>query len=278
MHQLKKSRRIISLLLSVFLLFSFHSAVYAKVITTPYKTLPKDTDVNEYVVQINGAGNKVLSYRVFSQGGNTQEASTLNVKKRTDYVAIHGCAVSSLTTVLSAHSKKYANYTPTKTYKKLEKKVFGLRRWRANYSKSKSRQMPVSLYGITKILNYCKIKARYVRTFRDASAVRTIENHLKKGKPVIIEVNNHRQTNGRFYRAYNQRWATTKHTMVLLGMTDTGKVIVADSAFRTWSGSRQRIKFATMKNLVHYMIPSKTTSYSCYYQSASSNGGYILVY
>ncbi|MBR5047073.1 MAG: C39 family peptidase, partial [Eubacterium sp.] len=118
----------------------------------------------------------------------------------------------------------------------------------------------------------------YVRSFRDDSAVKNIENHLKKGKPVIIEVNNHKQTNGRISRAYNQRWATTKHTMVLLGMTDTGRVIVADSAFREWSGTKQRVKFAAMKNLIHYMIPSRTTSYSYYYQSASSNGGYVLVY
>ncbi len=276
MHQIKKARRIISLLLSVIMLFSFHTVASAKAITTPYKSLPKETDVNEYVVEINGARNKVLSYRVFSQGGNAHVGNTLYVKK--DYVTIHGCAVSSLTTVLSAHSKRYANYTPAKTYKRLEKKVFGVRSWKANYSKSKNRQMPVSLYGITKILNYCKIKAKYVRTFRDANAVKTIESHLKKGKPVIIEVNNHKQTNGRVYRAYNQKWATTKHTMVLLGMTDTGKVIVADSAYRTWSGSKQRIKFATMKNLVHYMIPSRTRSTSYYYQSASSNGGYVLVY
>lgn len=276
MHQIKKARRIISLLLSIIMLFSFHTAASAKAITTPYKSLPKETDVNEYVVEINGARNKVLSYRVFSQGGDAHVGNTLYVKK--DYVTIHGCAVSSLTTVLSAHSKRYANYTPAKTYKRLEKKVFGVRSWKANYSKSKSRQMPVSLYGITKILNYCKIRAKYVRTFRDANAVKTIEGHLKKGKPVIIEVNNHKQTNGRVYRAYNQKWANTKHTMVLLGMTDTGKVIVADSAYRPWSGSKQRIKFATMKNLVHYMIPSKTRSTSYYYQSASSNGGYVLVY
>lgn len=33
--------------------------------------------------------------------------------------------------------------------------------------------------------------------------------------------------------------------MVLLGMTNTGKVIVADSATRKWSGKKQRIE-------VHY--------------------------
>ena len=133
MHQIKKARRISSLLLSVIMFFTFQTAVNAKAITTPYETLPKDTDVNECVVRIKSTRNRILSYRVFSQGGTVPSGSTLSVKK--DYVTIHGCAVSSLTTVLSAHSKKYANYTPVQTYKKLEKKVFGLKRWRANYSK-----------------------------------------------------------------------------------------------------------------------------------------------
>lgn len=276
MHQIKKTCRLTSLLMAIIMLFSFHTGVSAGAITTPIDSLPRDTDVNEYVVQINGAGNKVLSYRVFSQGGNAHVINTFSVKK--DYVSTHGCAVSSLTTVLSAHSQRYANYTPAMTYKKLEKRVFGLRSWKSNYSKSKRKQMPVSLYGITKILRYCKIKARYVRTFKDVLAVKNIETHLKKGKPVIIEVNNHRQANGRISRVYNPKWANTKHTMVLLGMTDTGKVIVADSAYRPWSGTKQRIKFTTMEDLVHYMIPSKRISNSYYYQSADTNGGYILVY
>ena len=275
MHQKKKTLRFCSFLLSFALLFSFNIGVSARAVTTPLRSISRDTDVNEFVAEINGAGNRVFSYRIFSQGGNAHVANVRNLKK--DYVALHGCAVSSLTTILSAHSRKYANYTPAKTYRRLEKKVFGLRSWRANYSRNKLSQMPVSLYGITKILNYCKIKARYVRTFRDANAVRDIERHLRKGKPVVIEVNNHLQRNGRIFSAYNRKWANSKHTIVLLGMTDTGHVIVADSAYRKWSGSKQRIKFASMKNLVHYMIPSKKNSNSYYYQSAESNGGYILV-
>ena len=109
MHQIKKTCRISSLLLAFVMLFSFHAAGYAQAITTPIDSLPMDTDVNEYVVQINGTGNKVLSYRVFSQGGNAHVINTLSVKK--DYVATHGCAVSSLTTVL-AFARAGAHMTP----------------------------------------------------------------------------------------------------------------------------------------------------------------------
>ena len=269
MFRSRKIKHIFSLILAAALLFPFNASAAVKGITTPYESLPQDTTMDEYVVNVNSTNGQPRSYHVFSQG-----ATTLNEKS---YVAIHGCAVSALTTVLTAHSPKYAHYTPTMTYQTLEKKVFGKKRWRANYSKHPARQMPVSLYGITKILSYCGIKSKYVRKFKDAKAVKQIENHLRKGKPVIIEVNNHRQTNGRISRKYDKKWATTKHTMALLGMTDTGKVIVADSATRLWSGTNQRIKFTTLSSLVHYMVPARYKSRSLYYMSIQANGGYVLV-
>ena len=201
---------------------------------------------------------------------------TAPYNKKNSFISLHGCAVCSLTTVLSGYSKKYRNYTPDKTSRILEKKVFGSSRWNANYRKSLGAQRPVSLYGISKVLSYCNISNRYIRFFKDKTAVRQIEKHLKTGNPVIIEVNNRTQKNGRF-GSYTNKWSSSKHTMVLLGMTNTGKVIVADSATRKWSGKKQRIKFTTMKELVKYMIPCKSVSTSVYYKSVSSAGGYILV-
>ncbi len=270
MFRSNKIKHIFSTILAAALLFSFEASAAVTGITTPYAKLPQDTNIDEYVVDVNSANGTTRSYHVFSQG-----ASTLSEKS---YVAIHGCAVSALTTILTAHSPKYADYTPTMTYQTLEKKVFGLKKWRANYSKRPAKQMPVSLYGITRILSYCGIRSKYVRNFKDAKAVKEIENHLRKGKPVIIEVNNHRQTNGRISRKYDKKWATTKHTMALLGMTNTGNVIVADSATRLWSGTNQRIKYTKMSSLVHYMVPTKSKSRSLYYTSIKANGGYILVY
>lgn len=269
MFRSTKIKHILSIILIAASMLSFDTAAAAKAVITPYSCLPKMTDTSEYVVEVNSTNGKPRSYRIFSQSRKPNSKKT--------YISTHGCAVSALTTVLSGYSARYGNFTPTQTYKTLEKKVFGLKKWRANYRKSKAKQMPVSLYGITKVLKHCKIKAKYVRFFKDARAIRQIENHLKKGKPVIIEVNNHRQTNGRVSKRYDSKWALTKHTMVLLGMTDNGKVIVADSAYKPWSGMKQRVKYTRMKSLIHYMVPSRAVGKSLYFESINTNGGYILV-
>ena len=47
--------------------------------------------------------------------------------------------------------------------------------------------MPVSLYGINKILNNNGIQTEYVRRFSDAEACQQIISHLKTGNPVVIE-------------------------------------------------------------------------------------------
>lgn len=54
--------------------------------------------------------------------------------------------------------------------------------------------MPVSLYGINKILNNNGIQTEYVRRFSDAEACQQIISHLKTGNPVVIEA---KRVNGR---------------------------------------------------------------------------------
>lgn len=266
----KKNRKIISFVLAGIMMFSSVGVNAARVsdeVVTPSAMISKETAVDVYNANIQ-SGNGIRSYRIFAQVSNTY--------KKNSFIAQHGCAVCSLTTVLSGYSKKYRNYTPAKTSKILEKRVFGTKRWKANYKKSLAAQRPVSLYGVSKVLSYCNISNRYVRFFKDKNAVKQIERHLKTGNPVIIEVNNRKQKNGKF-GAYDKKWSSSKHTMVLLGMTNTGRVIVADSATRSWSGERQRVKFTTMNRLVKYMIPCKSVSTSVYYKNVSSAGGYILV-
>lgn len=263
-------RRTILLILTV-MLFAASTPLEsfaAGEVTTKMSTIPKDTSSDRCTITVN-SGKGTRSYNVFSQTGK-------KINKNS-FIALHGCAVSSLTCVLSGYTKKYDTWTPSRVSRELEKKVFGTKAWNANYSKSMMAQRPVSLYGISKILTYCKIPNKYVRFFKDKQAVKEIESHLKTGNAVIIETNNHKQTNGKFSSAFTKRWASSKHTMVLLGMTDTGKVIVADSAYREWSGKKQRIKFSKMENLIHYMIPCKKSSTSLYFNSVDSCGGYILV-
>ena len=266
----KKNRKLISFVLAGIMMFSSVGVNAARVsdeVVTPSAMISKETAVDVYNANIQ-SGSGIRSYRIFAQVSNTY--------KKNSFIAQHGCAVCSLTTVLSGYSKKYRNYTPAKTSKILEKRVFGTKRWKANYRKSLAAQRPVSLYGVSKVLSYCNISNRYIRFFKDKNAVKQIERHLKTGNPVIIEVNNRRQKNGKF-GTYDKKWSSSKHTMVLLGMTNTGRVIVADSATRSWSGERQRVKFTTMNRLVKYMIPCKSVSTSVYYKNVSSAGGYILV-
>lgn len=260
-------RKLMTVALAVLMAFAPAQA-YAAAITTPKASIAKDTTADVYTIQVNGDVG-VRSFRIFAQGGNRNPKNS--------FVAQHGCAVSALTCVLSGYTTKYANYTPEQTSQKLEKKVFGTKAWSANYRKSLSAQMPVSLYGITKILNSCNVPSKYVRYFKDNQAITQIENHLKSGNAVIVEVNNHKQKNGKISSKYNYRWSTSKHTLALLGITDTGKVIVADSAYRKWSGKKQRVKYTTMKHLVQFMIPCKRSSNSVYYNSVDTCGGYILV-
>ncbi|MBR0410910.1 MAG: C39 family peptidase [Eubacterium sp.] len=237
-------------------------------IATPREMIPKNSNTASYNMTVKSdIGER--TYTIFAQ-----RASGISKKS---FIWQHGCAVSSLTTVLSAHTVRYSQYTPEKTFRILEKKALGARIWNSNYHKSVKKQRPLSLYGISRVLNYCRVKNRYVRRFRDKAAVAAIKNHLYKGKPVIIEVNNHTQKNGKFSSKYNKTWSLSKHTMVLIGMTDDDRVIVADSATRPWSRQRQRVKLTRMESLVKFMIPCSGSSKSCYYTSYRYCGGYILV-
>ena len=110
----------------------------------------------------------------------------------------------------------------------------------------------------------------------NAQAVQEIEAHLKTGNPVVIVVANYNRTT----KQKDTKWANSYHTMVLLGMTDTGKAIVADSADRSDAvfGDKKRVKYATVKSLVPYMFSCTVfTGKSVYWGGKSTSGGYLLV-
>ena len=123
---------------------------------------------------------------------------------------------------------------------------------------------------VSEILDAYNVSNEYVRQFDQATAVQQITNHLKTGNAVIIEVKK---------IGSDAKWSNSKHTLVLLGMTDNGYAIVADSADRAdYFGDQRRIKYATVMELVQYMFPcTNPTSTSVYYTSESACGGYILV-
>lgn len=264
-----RMKKAITFMLTMFILTAALPVnIQAKSVTTPVSQLPEKSDVGQITVTVNSE-NGTRKYTIFGQHKNPW--------KKTKYLDMHGCAVSSLTAVLSAYSKKYRNYTPVQVKNIVEKKALGTAAWKRNYSKPVLRQMPISMYGISKVLNYAGIKTKYVRTFTNKKAEKQILKHLKTGNAVVIEANNRTQINGRFSARTTRRWALGKHTMVLLGLTDDGRVIVADSAQRTWSKKKQRIKYTTVKEIVKYLIPCKSSARTYYFSSTAASGGYVLV-
>lgn len=241
-------------------------------IVTKRTDLPKNTNRDSLNVTINSYPQKRI-YAIHKQNGKKNLS-----KQFPRYMPGHGCSASSLACVLSA----YAGFTHKPFYlvEKIEKDYFG-EAWEKNYSKkdtddSKSRPMPISLYGMTKILDGYGIKNEYVRAFDDQKAEKQIESHLKTGNPVIFIVSG----KSRFFGARKNKWTTGYHCMTMLGMTDQGEVIVADTVDRSREifGKDQRIKYAPLKELVGYMFSCKnTTSTSVYWNGRTSSGGYILI-
>ena len=133
----------------------------------------------------------------------------------------------------------------------------------------------MTLYGITKVLDHYKIANTYVRSFKDPEAAEEILDHLKSGRPVIFEVKNY----DRYRKKKSTRWANSYHTMVFLGLTDTGKVIVADPANRSSKtfGTMGRLKYVNIEEVIPYMFSCTSGKNHCYFSSSSTAGGYILI-
>ena len=235
-------------------------------IVTKMSQLPQSTNADRYQVTVNGYPN-TKSYVIYRQSAQKNASQTFE-----EYMAYHGCAACAISTVLSGFTQ--GTPTPQKTVEIREKQIFGTAIWKKNYDKELSKQMPASLYGLTRILQHYGIKNEYVRSFQDSAAQQQITRHLKTGNPVIIEVSSKNRKTG----VTDKKWSNSYHTLVLLGMTDTGKAIVADSANRSSFGNRQRIKYESVSNLIPYMFSSTNqSSVSCYFSGKNNSGGYILV-
>ena len=236
-------------------------------IVTPQKNL-KATSESRYNVYINGAYGAV-QYTIYNQSSSINKSKQKGKKK---YMPYHGCATSSTATVLGGMLGM--QITPVQMVENIERQVFSSESWTKNYSKSYRKQLPLSLNGITKIFSYYGISTKYVRTFTDSWARAEIIRHLKSGQPVIFVVSKKNRATGK----KSNKWTNSYHTMAMLGVTDTGKVIVADSVNRSSRGSWQRIKLAGINEMVNYMFPCKKTKNTNYWGGSSSSGGYVLVY
>ena len=196
-----------------------------------------------------------------------------------DYIKHHGCACCSLTSVLAAMRRSLSQNMPQDTITQVEKTRLPRWEYEKNYDKPLSRQMPVSLYGISQILQKESISCRLVASFDRQEAMEIIDRHLSSGNPVIFETSRIRYRNRMIVSLNDRRYAGSYHTMVMLGYDSRKRVICADSADRDWAGQRQRLKRAELSELMNYMFPQKNTEDNrVYFHKRKNNGGFILVY
>ena len=227
---------------------------------------PRDLACSQLLVRTSFA-----SFPVFAQNAMTYGDYS-------DYINHHGCACCSLTSLLVAYCPDYRALRPDDTIRIVEAGHFPDEVWMANYSGSCQRQMPVTLYGISRILESEGIRNRYIGAYRDRQAYFLIEKHLKSGRPVVIETSRIRKKRGIPVSINDRRYAGSYHTMVLLGYDRTGKVIFADSATRDWAGSRQRLKRDRLSSLMQYMFPRiNPKAVNLYFDHRWNTGGFILI-
>lgn len=191
------------------------------------------------------------------------------------YMAWHGCATCSTTTVLGAYSKQYQDIHVVDMINTVEKNVTGSQNWtREHVTKDMNKQMPISLSGISSIFTYGGIRNEYIRSFQQAEAKKDILSHLTTGNPVLFEVRKKSNITGK----KDSPWTGSVHTMVFLGVYTNGKVLVCDSVNHSWYSGGQRAKIANIEDLMEYMYSCTDFNKHPYYKSVSSDGGYIKIY
>ena len=225
-----------------------------------------------------------LHVRVHNPEGNTRvypvfQQNAMIYGEYSEYMKMHGCACCSLTSVLAAMRRSMAGYMPQDTIRTVEKKYLPRWDYEKNYSRHVSKQMPVTLYGISQILKKESIQCNYVMHFERKTAMDVIDRHLCSGNPVIFETSRIRYKKNLPVSFNDKKYAGSYHTMIMLGYDRQGKVIFTDSATRSWAGDRQRLKWADLSELMNYMFPQKNTeSNPVYFQKRKNTGGFILVY
>ena len=221
---------------------------------------PEQTTADRETVYVKNEEGHIYKYNIYKQNSIYKNYQT--------YMAYHGCSVCALTALLNATVPELSDYTPDRVISEIQKDTFGEEVFEKNYSKRMASQMPVTMYGITQILDRYGLKNEFVYEFTREQAAEDIRTHLEKGNPVVITL---RRKNG------NTKWAGTVHTLLLIGLDEEGNAIVCDSANKSWSGKNQRIKFGKIEELVKFMWSSKELSTSAYYSGRKGTSGYILV-
>lgn len=200
-----------------------------------------------------------------------------------EFLAKHGCANCNLTNMLKAYAPGYAEATPDSVIAGIERQVAGEEAWTENHvTKALADQMPVSLYGISRILYAAGVNNIYVQRFdekNDSAAAQDIVAHLKTGNAVVYEVKDKNRYTGKA----DGRWTGNFHTLTMLGYFVDGRVMVCDSAGRSWYKPAngyyggQRFKIVDLSDAMSHMFTCTNTPTSIYFKGTTKAGGYIKV-
>ena len=189
-----------------------------------------------------------------------------NYKGYNNYLKSHGCAACSLTTILGAYVPECKDWTPYETITIAEKTVAGEKAMKKNYGKSASKQMPVSLNGISRVLDYYGVKHQYVTKLGTMDETKdSIIQNLKRGDPVIFIVGQKNRETGK----YSSKWTGSYHTMIMLGFRDDGKVLIGNPA------GKARLSAVSLEEMIDYMFSCSEEPSGFYWNGKKRCGGYI---
>ena len=201
-------------------------------------------------------------YKAFTQYARNYEGYN-------SYLASHGCSVCSLTTILRSFAADCYSWTPYETITKAEKTVAGTTTFNKNYSKAAAKQMPISMYGNSKVLTKYGVTNKYISKFSsDATVKKDITSHLKTGQPVMFIVSKTNRATGK----QSTKWTNSYHTMIMAGITADDEVLVINPA------GPSRFHLAPLDEMINYMFTCTDTPNSFYFNSKGRCGGYIKIY
>ncbi len=226
-------------------------------------TVMGDYSVDELAgtVTVNSQSGSTRTYRLYNQF--EYEPS--------DYFGYYGCVTTAVSIAASGFG---VNYTaPQIHYARASYKYGELYAVnKLGYSTAFYDNAALSLKTAAQILKDMGISAQPSHSFTPAYAVKRIQNHLKKGKPVIIKVSEDTHNGLRL------GWG--HHALVLAGLDSAGKAIILDPGtgkVNVGYVDDDKLQLTVEELVRYYMFPCVGNWNIPYVSSLSLAGGYILV-
>ena len=191
------------------------------------------------------------------------------------------CSWCAFATVLTGVSAKYKNATPLTV-----QKAFGAPK-KHNMGGADWRKCGIAVGGMAQVFSSLKIPVKLVPDFDSrAQLKKDLKNYLSQGKQIIILITGE---NAKTKKSGRYGSDGSVHNVALLGLTETGDVIIADSVNRGWAFKKnhyKRFEVDSLENIVQYMRSTDSTKDNkrCrgkkgffYNDTGAQKWGYIVV-